>query len=365
MLDLFEIVDYSDLERAVDEDLVDAQKHPNYELSIYNYTHKAQVTKGAWDNPAVRTCRGVIVDENGEIVSRAFPKFFNLGQQEAPEFGLHEKATVLDKVDGSLGILYWTPEGPAIATRGSFASEQALHATKVLLRKYKEWTGWVKKFNGDQTFLFEIVYPENRIVLNYGDMDDLVFLGVVDNATGSFRQWRRNDSWPGPKTAITNHANLDQALKAPPRDNAEGFVVVSQDGARMVKIKQEDYLRLHKIVSNLSEKTIWENLSEGSIEELREIVPDEWLEWVDSVVDDLNEKAFSLLESARDAHDEAMAEVMDEDGGIDRKEYAEYAKTKRGVTTLMFALLDGKDIMSMIWKRLKPKSEAPLVDLEE
>jgi putative RNA ligase len=34
------------------------------------------------------------------------------------------------------------------------------------------------------TVLVEIVYPANRIVLDYGGLDDLILLGAVDIATG-------------------------------------------------------------------------------------------------------------------------------------------------------------------------------------
>lgn len=69
----------------------------------------------------------------------------------------------------------------AIATRGSFTSEQAGHATAVLHTCYP-------RFEPPEglTVLFEIVYPGNRIIVDYCDTDDLVLLGAVDTATGDY-----------------------------------------------------------------------------------------------------------------------------------------------------------------------------------
>jgi RNA ligase len=84
---------------------------------------------------------------------------------------------VFDKMDGSLGILYPTSQGMAVATRGSFTSEQALKATEILHEKYPEWAqityDWFRSnfdanwYEVNYTDLVEIVYPENRIVVDY------------------------------------------------------------------------------------------------------------------------------------------------------------------------------------------------------
>src|SRR5690606_23624256 len=88
-----------------------------------------------------------------------------------------------DKIDGSLGIQYRLPDGrQAIATRGSFTSDQALHATKRLRE-----AGWdIMPHDFAFTWLWEIVYPGNRVVVDYGDRDELVYLGAVGIEHGEF-----------------------------------------------------------------------------------------------------------------------------------------------------------------------------------
>jgi RNA ligase len=108
--------------------------------------------------------------------------------------------------------------------------------------------------------LFEIVYPENRIVLDYGGRDDLMLLGAVEIATG--RSVGPNDSHAcggrgrAPSVRIRDGCRCARRPAAP---NAEGLVLHLIDTDERVKIKQEDYVALHRIVTGLNERTVWEH----------------------------------------------------------------------------------------------------------
>src|SRR5690606_26325973 len=104
------------------------QRHATLPLSILNYTEKAQ-----WDrvwNPVTLTCRGLILDDDNEVVARPFGKFFNLADHEQDDPRLGWPCDVYEKLDGSLGIAYRYGDHVGIATRGSFDSEQAQWATR-------------------------------------------------------------------------------------------------------------------------------------------------------------------------------------------------------------------------------------------
>ncbi|HRF99146.1 MAG TPA: hypothetical protein PLZ51_28235, partial [Aggregatilineales bacterium] len=73
------------------------------------------------------------------------------------------------KMDGSLGILYRWQGAYYIATRGNFDSDQAIWAT-IFLRTHYD----LHNLADEYTLLFEIIYPDNRIVVNYGQRQDLV-----------------------------------------------------------------------------------------------------------------------------------------------------------------------------------------------
>ena len=111
--------------------------------------------------------------------------------------------------------------------------------------------------------LVEIIYPTNRIVIDYGSLDDLVLLGAVDVATDRTFGPDAVDGWPGPIIERFDHATLADALAAEPRDNREGFVVWFPATDIRIKIKYAEYVRLHRIVTGLNARSVWEAYRPG------------------------------------------------------------------------------------------------------
>ena len=158
-------------------DLGDIRTAKQGNLLIFNYTNRAQYAK-RW-NPVERVARGLIVNAaTATVVARPFDKFFGLN--ERPETRMEVlppgPLTATVKADGSLGILYWDEDGfPAIATRGAFTSEQALWATRHLRSTAARGLWAIPR---GLTLLFEIIYPENRIVLDYQGWAGLMLIGA-------------------------------------------------------------------------------------------------------------------------------------------------------------------------------------------
>src|SRR5437763_7545070 len=127
------LFDPATLDEMIEGGFVRAQVGDN--RTIYNYTEQAVYTR-TW-NDVTTQCRGLIAQTNsGLIVARPWPKFFSYGEHAADTLDLTAAVEVTDKEDGSLGILYAATDGDQIATRGSFASEQAAHATEVYRSRY-------------------------------------------------------------------------------------------------------------------------------------------------------------------------------------------------------------------------------------
>jgi RNA ligase len=123
------------------------QTHPRLPLTIWNYTPKVQYEE-LWDEITLM-CRGLVTDDEGNIVARPFKKFFNL------EEGKHTPTSefeVFEKMDGSCIILFYYNDEWIFATRGSFTSEQAIKA-KELSSKYP-----LENLDKNNTYLFEIIY---------------------------------------------------------------------------------------------------------------------------------------------------------------------------------------------------------------
>jgi RNA ligase len=301
---LSDLFDPADLTDAVADGHVRRQAHSALPLEILNYTERAQFEQ-AW-TPVTLKCRGLIADQSGEIVARPWAKFFNYGDPLAGVLDLNAKAEVTDKLDGSLGILYPAGDGWAIATRGSFTSEQAIHATEVLRDRY-----WGFGPPNGMTVLFEIVYPANRIVCDYGATDDLMLLGAVDIATGEAVGPDWISGWWGPQAETFAADTLAEALALPPRANVEGIVVRLVDSGVMVKIKQPDYVELHKIVTGMNARVVWEQLGAGkTVREVCEPLPDEFHPWVRKVAYDLIEKADQIRDAASEEHRRSTARTL-------------------------------------------------------
>lgn len=54
-----DLMSLKDLARAIEDGLVKAQEDVSTGFLIYNYTARAMVLPGVWDNPAVRIQRGI------------------------------------------------------------------------------------------------------------------------------------------------------------------------------------------------------------------------------------------------------------------------------------------------------------------
>src|ERR1035437_4449800 len=172
-------IDWKILQEYIDKKLIIINKHPQYDIWILNYSKETQFSK-SWDL-MTSTCRGLVIDVEGNIIARCMKKFKNYEEYDPSEIDWSQDFDVFEKMDGSLIILFYYKlvSKLIVASRASFTSEQALEAQKMLDDSiYNVLT------NIRLTYLFEIIYPENRIVVNYGNKRELVLLAVIEASTG-------------------------------------------------------------------------------------------------------------------------------------------------------------------------------------
>lgn len=349
MVNIYDLMDAEEMVRMVKEGYVRVQRHPVYPYNIACYTKQAMFER-VW-NDVTMNCRGLIYhQETGEVIARPFKKFFNYGEPSAPLFKPDDWVTVYDKVDGSLGIAYDTPDGPAIATKGSFASEQAVKATEFLRTMYPRY-----QTDDYCTDLFEIIYPENRIVLDYGTREGLMYLGSVVVETGE-NYWngilmgcygipKNHCMDSGYWSEIENTISLD-------RRNAEGVVVLNDFTGERLKMKQEDYIELHKVMTGLNERQIWEWMRDKKwIDDILLDLPEEMHEWAKKTFSDILTEYQTILDRVSMAYCDLIW-VKD-----DRKAFAKGAQAYDPLTkALLFLELDNaRDRMyELIWKAVRP-----------
>lgn len=349
--------------------LITKQSHPTLPLTIWNYTEKVQY-ENLWDEVTLR-CRGLITDNKaGKIIVQPFPKFFNYEELIAkriqdlsiPSTG--DYVYVQEKMDGSLGILFNYEGEWIMATRGSFTSDQAIRGMEILKSHY---TVFDQSFERSVSYLCEILYPENRIVVDY-KKEKIVFLSAVINR--SFNGWKPSDEdelhWTTAcsyfkmsgieKSDIVKteqHFNfsdeLYKSLKEKNEANKEGFVLRFQPGNFRMKIKFEDYIRLHKIMTNLSTTAVWEVLVNGqNMDTILEDVPDEFYQKIREYEHKLHCE-FKGLKSEYESHFESIRRLGT------RKLFAQFANASFRYPKILFAMYDGKSVDEMIWGIIKPE----------
>lgn len=340
------------LDSYVEDGWLISQRHPVLPLTIYNYSQATQY-EGYWDNVTL-SCRGLVMTDDGEIVARPFKKFFNLEEgkhKPTPTFSVYEK------VDGSLGILFWYQDQWILASRGSFTSDQAIKGWEILQRYPYE--------NLDKacTWMFEILYPENRIVVNYGDREDMILLGGILTNTDievKLHGTKLEDAFNVVKKYDFDiESNSLEELKELGWDNSEGFVIRFSDGGKC-KIKFEDYVRLHRIITNTSSYDIWDELrNNGKLSnDLLDNIPDEFYDWVKEMESKLWSKYNDLLDRHTKLYNWVMAK-----GFTNRKDLAieVIGKAKKYDLNpgVIFSMIDELDYQKSIWKMIKPKYEKP------
>lgn len=266
MTKLSDLMDTDLLQDHIDNGIISARRDPNTGLTAIKYTAQAMMGR-VWDDVTINS-RGTIVDDNGNVLARGFRKFFNFSEHAEGSIDIDKPGYIMDKVDGSLGIAFKRDGDWVVSTQGSTRSEQALHATKVMNERYGD-TPYTK----GASLMLEIVFPDNRIVTNYDDQDDLILLAAVD-MDGT---WIHPDEvvYNGPKVSMKRGSIRDALDAVDPGDTSEGFVIRQDDGL-MVKIKFPSYLAMHKARYSINRKSIKAVMAEGTFAEFLATLPDEF-----------------------------------------------------------------------------------------
>ena len=364
-------------------------------LTIFKYTQDTHI-KDEW-NEVNRLARGIIFHADGTVMARPFPKFFNLG--ERPESSMphlpKEPFECYEKMDGSCGIGY-VHDGPQpgverpvyadgkmagylpswrLATPGSMESDQAIEGTKILHETMMvgdetgaDWPSPKARYNlaalpQDCTPVFEIIYPENRIVVDYHGSRELVLLAILEH-NGVEWHPRRVDQIAemcGFRRPRLYDFKLDGDL--PFEDNHEGFVVRFESGFRL-KVKSPTYLRIHRLLNHLSPKGVIE-LVRGkeygaTVKQLPAAIAadfDDIRAYVQSMHNKLLADAYGRLRALNVTR-----------GLATRKDQAAWIidNVPNAETGFVFGLLDGKDIEDKIWTLVlhKVKDEGRAVATE-
>lgn len=329
------------------------QSHPVHPLLIWNYSIKTQY-EGFWDGITLQA-RGLVTDLDGNVVAKGFPKFFNIEENRHIPTDDFE---VFEKLDGQLILVFWYKYEMIVASRGSFTSKYAKEAKRILDEKYPEFEKTTKQNSYQTTYCFELIGFE-QIVVSYPE-PDLILTGCFYKS--KYEGW--NDSniydickrpfndWP---KLVKKYSGLDwKNVKQLNWKNSEGFVVRFGNGQRC-KIKFEDYIKLHRQMTNLSTTAIWEALKEGKpVSTILNDVPDEFYSKVHEYENELKER-FNHINTGVIAYFNYFKPLLQ----YRRKLFAEriIKLLVEPYKSSVLAMIDNKNYDELIWEFIKPKFE--------
>lgn len=320
-------------------------------LIIWTYTDKCQFKKN-WTF-YTRSARGLVTDKEGNVITRPFPKFFNLYEMEEtlPQNLPPGTPEITPKFDGSLLNISMHKEKLLITTKGSFDNLYIDWAKKHLQMKMLEQIIWYSeasrfvKNGSNYTLCCEVVLPENedpmrRVVYH---PPGIYLLAIFDNESGQEIEFDRVDlrSWfelVGITVPEPESKSIDYILEQGPKEaGTEGWVVRYPNGLR-VKIKTWWYLSIFRFINHVNDEGIKEFMINN---------PDDD-GWLMNIPEELQDEVKILVKNINMRYDieyRRILELFREASRVSetRKDFAMIVKEDVRAPFL-FMLKDGKDI---------------------
>lgn len=283
-------------------------------LSIYCYT-KNCVYESGW-NDVTLLARGLVVDTKREVVvATPFPKFFNAFEkpQSIPDLPFE----VFDKLDGSLIILFCWGTWQA-TTKGTFDTHQAKQASRLITD--------VSRLDKRLTYLLEYVGPENRIVIDYPEPKLYLLSAYDDDGYEIFYDElcmiAEHQGWEiARRQHFDSFADVLVRAKQLPATH-EGHVARFENGLRL-KIKGDEYCRIHSMISGVTPLGLWEMLRAGDdLGAMRGQIPEEFWAEFDQIERLLWERYMEKFDRIKQIA-ESLADLSDKELGLRLTEFPE------------------------------------------
>lgn len=315
-------------------------------LSGVSYTQRDNLlllkyNKSIWYigwNEFYMACRGKIIDIcTKEIVLYPFDKFFNLNEEKETRLEnikeMIDNSTyisLMDKLDGSTISISKNNNKLLVTSNGGFENEQIDMAKKLLDNKYKHFKDNLKD---GYTYIFEVIYPKDRKVVNYGKDEKLILLAVRDLKTKTLLRYEECE-----RICLELNLELVKAIEFVSIDdlifksknlinsNKEGWVlrIISKDSEVVVKIKLEEYRRLHKsILHEINPFNIYNLIYNNQLDDALSNVDDSIRETILDMVNKVS-CVINSIENDLNENLKSVKSMFD----ITREEFVETSKNK-------------------------------------
>lgn len=237
-------------------------------------------------------------------------------------------------MDGSLVIMFYYKDEFIFCTRGSFISQQALKAKEIFKKKYMD-----EDVNKECTYCFEVIYPQNKIVVDYGLLEDLFLISILHTKTGK----NVNIDQAGFNTVqkiATNGLCYTEWIQHNVV-NEEGYVMRFIADNLRIKIKFANYVEKHK-GKYLNIERIKQSMKNMQTINL-DTIPDECYDEVKESINKM-EELFKMKEN------EVLKEyVKIQEQNSTKRDLIEAIKQSQ-YSKILFAIHAKKKYDSLLWK---------------
>jgi len=204
--------------------------------------------------------RSSVWNDDGELISIGFLKFFNLGERAdlTPPPNNLKNATVVTKIDGSLLSITKYKGNFIIRTRGTLdvSSLTNGHEISILKEKYPKLFELCSDDTWPFSIILEWVSPNNQIVIRYDDVD-FILIGKICHCDCKLELQSKLDSlaiklnMKRPER-FSFQSVEDLIGRVEQWRDKEGVVLYYNNDQNLLKIKSTHYLFLHHMKSELS-----------------------------------------------------------------------------------------------------------------
>ncbi len=252
------------------------QKYPKYlkkqainNLILYDYLIPNWVMFR--DDPLALNLRGIVFDrETTELVSAPLFKFFNLNENPAVmENNLKMSGIAVEKIDGSMAQVTWWNGDLFVASRGSMSDETGYvrpAVTRLINYKYTHLREIIT-YNNHLTFIFEYLDPAHPIVITPTE-EELVLLAARNKITGAVEYPRTDLGVRVPRSFRFAPPDWEVMKDRLHNDKYSEGYVLHLDCGTWVKAKSLWYLRAHRVVTNLSERSVVEAWADDKLDDV-------------------------------------------------------------------------------------------------
>lgn len=298
------------------------------------------------NNAIRRECRGLIFDQNGQLISRRYHKFFNVNEREETniaKLNIEESHIVLEKLDGSM-------LSPIVLNNQvRWCTKMGITDVAMVVEQFVEYNAVynqlaMEMYDIGVTPIFEWCSNKNRIVIDH-PQDQLILTAVRENYSGEYWNYEKLQNLANKYNipVVQSHSsNANDAYNyVGSLENSEG-VVVRFDNGHMIKIKSEWYVLRHKSKDAITrEKNVVEYVINDQVDDVKSYLSSDDLDRLNQ----FQKKFWNGLQIQSNSYQSYFNEYVD--GKMDRKTWAvehlpRWKKTDPYMGTIVFGMFNGK-----------------------